>query len=218
MTEEVIENNTLLSVSFLKRSLPLRARYDTVSETNKREIKMDKEQRVFTLKKATDTDTEDLMHIYNEAKTGMKEMGIDQWREEGEPNRDTIQSDLLHHSLWVLKDEQEHCIATASIIDTRDPDYADDRIKGAWINTENTYLAIHRVAILPFFKGQRLTDYFMQQAEEEAQAKQRKSIRIDTHNDNKPMQKWIARQGFSFCGTITISFDGTQRNAYEKML
>lgn len=172
----------------------------------------------FVLTKATAQETKALLHIYNEAKKGMKEMGIDQWREEGEPNRDTIQRDLLHHCLWILKDQQDQCIATAAIIDTRDPDYADEKIKGAWINKENTYLALHRVAILPSFKGQRLTDYFMQQAEKEADEKQRKSIRIDTHRDNKPMQRWIARQGFHFCGTITISSDGTQRNAYEKML
>ena len=198
---------------------PLReqAQYDMVFSYQKRDT-MKKNTQTFVLRKATEKDTEDLMHIYNEAKKGMKAMEIDQWKEDGEPNRNTIKRDLLHQCLWVLHNEKNRCIATAAIIETLDPDYADENIQGAWINKENTYLAIHRVAILPSFKGQRLTDYFIHQAEKEAREQQRKSIRIDTHIDNKPMQKWIARHGFLFCGIITIASDGTKRNAYEKIL
>jgi len=114
---------------------PLReqAQYDMVFSYQKRDT-MKKKTQTFVLRKATEKDTEDLMHIYNEAKKGMKAMEIDQWKEDGEPNRNTIKRDLLHQCLWVLHGEKNRCIATAAIIETLDPDYADENIQGAWIN------------------------------------------------------------------------------------
>ena len=41
-------------------------------------------------------------------------------------------------------------------------------------------------------------------------------IRIDTHEDNKVMQKAIAKYGFQYCGIIYAD-DGTPRLAYEKI-
>jgi hypothetical protein len=42
-----------------------------------------------------------------------------------------------------------------------------------------------------------------------------KSIRIDTHPDNKIMQGLISRLGYTYCGDVVIE---SRRLAYEKIL
>ena len=42
------------------------------------------------------------------------------------------------------------------------------------------------------------------------------SVRIDTHADNKPMQRAIEKFGFVYCGIIK-AHDGTPRIAFEKI-
>ena len=43
------------------------------------------------------------------------------------------------------------------------------------------------------------------------------SIRMDTHNDNLSMQKFLTKYGFKHCGTITLA-SGALRRAYEKRI
>lgn len=47
--------------------------------------------------------------------------------------------------------------------------------------------------------------------------KEIKSIRIDTHQDNKSMQRLILKNNFEYCGIIYVE-DGSERLAYEKVL
>ena len=42
-------------------------------------------------------------------------------------------------------------------------------------------------------------------------------IRIDTHPDNRIMQNWLKKNGFSYCGWIWL-VTGDLRYAYEKLL
>ena len=42
------------------------------------------------------------------------------------------------------------------------------------------------------------------------------NIRIDTHRDNRIMQKLISRSGFSYCGIILLA-DGAERLAYQRI-
>ena len=43
------------------------------------------------------------------------------------------------------------------------------------------------------------------------------SIRIDTHDDNLSMQRFLTKYGFTHCGTIYLENKETRR-AYEKIL
>ena len=42
-------------------------------------------------------------------------------------------------------------------------------------------------------------------------------MRIDTHKDNKTMQRLILKNGYEYCGIIFVE-DGTERLAFEKEL
>ena len=41
------------------------------------------------------------------------------------------------------------------------------------------------------------------------------NLRIDTHEDNRIMQHLLEKNGFIYCGEITVE-DGTSRMAYQK--
>ena len=42
------------------------------------------------------------------------------------------------------------------------------------------------------------------------------NIRIDTHRDNQPMQRLLARLGYTFCGLIDLKNGRGERLAYQK--
>ena len=80
---------------------------------------------------------------------------------------------------------------------------------GNWLNDE-PYITLHRIAsdgkIHGVFKS--AIDYCKSICV---------NIRIDTHNNNKIMQKQIEKNGFERCGTIYVK-DGSPRIAYQWMI
>ena len=42
------------------------------------------------------------------------------------------------------------------------------------------------------------------------------NLRMDTHRDNAPMQRALAKNGFVYCGVIRLRSDGSQRLAYQR--
>ena len=93
-----------------------------------------------------------------------------------------------------------------------------DEIEGKWL-TKGNYIAVHRVAVSEKYRGSGAAKFVLNYAAEElARTRGRTSIRIDTHEMNKPMRSLLASQGFTECGTVYISRDYSQRIAYEKIL
>ena len=43
------------------------------------------------------------------------------------------------------------------------------------------------------------------------------NIKIDTHRENKSMQRFLNKNGFEYCGIIYLK-DGAERIAFEKIL
>ena len=77
---------------------------------------------------------------------------------------------------------------------------------GAWLNDE-PYLAVHRVAGDGEAHGlfRMASDYVKSLSD---------NVRIDTHENNRVMQKVIEREGFVRCGIVYMA-DGTPRIAYQ---
>lgn len=158
------------------------------------------------IRKATMEDVSSILHIINLAKQYFKENNIDQWQN-GYPNEESTKKDILDGNSYVICDHDK-VIATAAIIDAVDPNYAIIE-KGQWLS-EFPYVCVHRVACLPDYKGKGLSGRFLTYAKTLG----RKSVRIDTHNDNISMQRMILKNGFTYCGIVYMS-DGALRNAYE---
>lgn len=87
---------------------------------------------------------------------------------------------------------------------------------GQWISNFD-YAVIHRLAIDSYYKGQGLASIIIKNIEKMCLKENIKSIRIDTHEDNKSMQRLIQKNGFKYCGIIHLR-DNSKRLAFEKII
>jgi len=167
------------------------------------------------LRKTTEKDVPAAAAIFDEARSYMKSAGIDQWQQ-GYPNGDTVLEDIKDGISYVFVDENDVVFATA-MLELRKPEPTYDTIyEGKWL-TDTPYATIHRIAVKAAAKGQGLAGKFMAELELLAHNAGLKSVRIDTHRDNKSMQRNLAKNGYTYCGIIYL-LDGDERFAYEKVL
>ena len=150
------------------------------------------------------SDWDDLMDIYARARRFMKQAGnLTQWGDSS-PREQQIRDDIrLGHSyVYVLEGRVQ---AVFAMIPGEDPTYR--VIQGAWLN-DLPYCAVHRVASRGEVKGvaTQVLEWCMDRCG---------NIRIDTHDDNLPMQHVLEKNGFIRCGRIW-SEDGSPRIAYQK--
>lgn len=162
------------------------------------------------IRKAQLDDLKDILDLLEQAKQSLANNGVDQWQN-GYPNAEVISVDIKKGQSYVMEDDQS-IIGTAAIVLEDDPNY--NRIwSGEW-RTDGPYGVIHRIAISPKRKGQRLAGQFFSYAVDLCHAVGFSSLRIDTHKDNISMQRAIQHFGFIYCGVVQMS-DGSFRNAYE---
>ena len=80
---------------------------------------------------------------------------------------------------------------------------------GKWLDDEQPYYVIHRIASLTSVHGifRTMMEYCGQRAQ---------NIRIDTHRDNRVMQRRLQQHGFTYCGIILLA-SGAERLAYQRL-
>lgn len=156
-----------------------------------------------TVKRAALDRLDEIFSVYLGAREYMKQSGNpDQWGNVYPP-RELVRSDIEGGNLYLLEDDGELC-GVFAFFEGDDPDYA--RIDGEWLNDE-PYCAIHRVASTGRKGGvvAACVRYGLSRAN---------NLRIDTHEQNAPMQNALARAGFVKCGTVTLP-DGSLRIAFH---
>ena len=161
------------------------------------------------LRLATANDLKDIMTIINQAKAYFKAQGINQWQD-GYPNEISIINDMQRKEAYVLEDNDE-VLATVMISTAGESNY--NYIEGKWLQ-DGKYIVIHRIAIREDQKGKGLAKIILDEA---AKLFDLPSIRIDTHEDNLSMQRFLTKYGFSYCGVIYIETKES-RLAFEKIL
>lgn len=150
-------------------------------------------------------EVDDILKIVKQGQEYMRREGIPQWTN-GYPGHSDILKDIENNGAYVLVDGNR--IVGYSYITTRkDSNY--DVIIGKWLNDEG-YAVMHRTCIDNAYKGQRLTDLFIQKAFEMSD-----NVRVDTHEKNKSMRKMLENHGFVNCGIVYMQ-DKTERVAYQK--
>lgn len=170
-------------------------------------------------RKTTVGDIARVAEIFDGARETMHAQGIDQWTD-GYPAVSDIQSDIDAGISYVLCDGGR-IVATCAVLLDGEPTYT-EIVGGTWLtdssDDENTtYVAVHRVATDKACRGKGLASRLLSEAAVIGRRAGKRSLRIDTHRDNKPMQNMLARNGLSLCGEITLR-SGAKRNAYEKMI
>ena len=159
------------------------------------------------IRKARPEELDRIMEIYKTAQDFMIATGNPTQWARNYPARELIADDIAGERFYV--DEEDGKIHGCFMFRVfEDPTYGriDD---GEWLSDE-PYGVIHRVAsdgvthglmgrIVPFCEGII------------------KHLRIDTHADNKVMQKQILKNGFTRRGIVYME-DGSPRIAYEKLV
>ena len=159
------------------------------------------------IRPATAADVSAAAKIYDNARAFMKENGNpDQWSGEY-PNGSDVEGGIENGTSYVCEDEGEIVATFFFKQDADDPTYR--RIyEGEWLSDE-PYAVIHRIAVK--YHGRGIADFCFNEC-----FKQFPNIRIDTHEDNIPMQRCLSKNGFEYCGIIYLA-NGSKRLAYQKI-
>ncbi|MCI1858907.1 MAG: GNAT family N-acetyltransferase [Sporolactobacillus sp.] len=160
-----------------------------------------------------EADVDRVMEIIAQAQRFFQARKIDQWQN-GYPNPQSIISDIRNGYGYVLE-KAGRIVATAAISFDGEPTYR-RIVDGRW-STDEPYAVVHRIAVESSEKGAGLASTIMKQVETMCRKKGISTIRIDTHRDNRPMQRVLEKNHFRCCGIIFLA-DGSERLAFDKRL
>ena len=159
---------------------------------------------MFEIRKASKDDFETVMSVYRIAQDYMIRSGNPTQWGHFYPEGELIESDIAEGICRVICDGTM-IRGVFALIENGEPLYR--RIEGGvWLNDE-PYLTIHRIASDGQAHG------IVRCAADHCKA-MANNIRIDTHEDNRTMQKQLEKCGFVKCGTIYLA-NGSPRIAYH---
>jgi len=146
-----------------------------------------------------------VMHVYDAARSFMVEQGNPTQWGDGYPSYLLLADDVAAGRLYVGEVSGRICCAFVFFVGI-EPDYLTIR-EGAWLDDE-PYGVIHRIASDGALSGvtARCVDFCRTMCA---------NIRIDTHADNLPMQRALARLGFVRCGIVDCRITDSPRIAFQ---
>ena len=156
------------------------------------------------IRQAKLADVPTIMKIYEKARVFMENSGNPTQWAVGYPGQQLVEKDIIEKNCYICE-EQGKVVGVFSFIVGEDP--TDQKIEhGAWHSAE-TYGTIHRLASDGQAKGiaKSCFDFCKTKC---------RYLRIDTHQDNKPMQAAILKYGFQKCGIIHVA-NGSERIAFD---
>lgn len=162
------------------------------------------------IRKANISDFENILKIYDIARQHMVKSGNpNQWAKNNWPPEDLVKKDIEDGKSYV-------CINDGNIVAVFYYDFG-YKIEppynvienGAWIGNDN-YGVVHRIATDGTVKG--VGSFCINYAYNQC-----KHLRIDTHEDNIPMQKLLEKNDFVKCGIIYVGENKSPRIAFEKL-
>lgn len=162
---------------------------------------------------AREIDRIEIEKIYEDGSLKLKSLGINQWQGQDKPNLDNFKNLIANKNIFVLEDK-ERVVSTVIIFDY-DLDY-EKNLDGKW-NSPKTYVALHRIGTLESERNKGYGRKIIEFAESYARENNFKSVRIDTHRENKSMQNLLKSMNYIYVGLVYL--DGkNERLAFEKVL
>lgn len=165
------------------------------------------------LRLAVKEDVPEIARLYDLARESLRAAGIQQWQD-GYPNgQDALRDIEAGHGYVLTEDGRVAGFACLAFGVEHTYDVIEN---GRWLG-QGEYGFLHRVAVDPELKGRGAAGRFFDELKRQARERGVKVIRGDTHRDNLPMQKVMAKNGLELRGVIHVE-DGTERLAYECIL
>lgn len=152
-------------------------------------------------------DVEEILNLYCDARSFMRENGNStQWGAHY-PSEELILQDIKDKKSYVCEEAGKILATFYYVQQIEDPTYRKIEA-GAWIS-DLPYGVVHRITSKAGRKG--AASYCINWCYDRCG-----HLRMDTHQDNRPMQQLLHKLGFQKCGIIYVQ-DGTPRIAYEKI-
>jgi putative hydrolase of the HAD superfamily len=151
------------------------------------------------------SDLNTVMDIYDHAREYMRQNGNQHQWTDGYPSRELIMADIDAERSYVCTDEDQ-IVGIFCFTIGIDPTYI-NIYDGEWLD-DNTYGVVHRIASASHKKG--VASFCLDWCFDRCN-----NIKIDTHEDNVIMQKFLAKNGYRRCGTIYLE-NGDPRIAFQK--
>ncbi len=166
---------------------------------------------MLTLRQAKPEELSLCVEILRSGRAFQRQQGFTQWTDDF-PDPNVIAEDIrLGCGYLLLKDGAVAGYQYISL--DGDPSYP--YMEGTW-QADGCYGVIHRIAFAPQFRGQGLSGQSFTLIGQFCKEKGAKSLRIDTHPDNKRMQHVLEKAGFSYRGIVMLPVG--LRWAYDKLL
>ncbi len=160
------------------------------------------------IRKTKYEDIEKLLEIFDYARKFMAaNNNPNQWTN-GYPSELDIKADIDKGHSYVCLDDDSNIICTFCFYIGIDNNY-NEIYDGAWLNNDE-YAVVHRIASLHGRKG--AASFCMNYC-----FNIHNNIRIDTHKNNIPMQKFLEKEGFIKCGRIILHRNNEDRIAFQKV-
>lgn len=158
------------------------------------------------IRAAEERDLSRILEIYDHARSYMREQGNPHQWNGGYPSKEVLLEDISLSRLFVCV-EGDEILGVFCYFYGVEPTY---RVieDGAWCN-DLPYGVIHRIAVAGHCRG--VASFCFAHCFSLC-----KNLKIDTHRDNIPMQKALAKNGFVRCGIIHLQ-NGDERIAYQKI-
>jgi ribosomal protein S18 acetylase RimI-like enzyme len=164
------------------------------------------------IRKATSADIPLIMQLVKKVVPLMIATGNYQWSD-AYPSTEVFERDVRLDYLWVAEVDG-HIAGVTAITTDQDTGYADC----GW-DINETAIVTHRLAVDPDYRGQRIAEALLNQAEQEAIRRNIPLLRIDTNTKNQATQKLFPKLGYVFAGEISLEFKpGLRFYCYEKKL
>ena len=161
---------------------------------------------------ASASDVPSLLEMLGNVVPRMREAGNLQW-DETYPNGSVLHDDIAHKQLWVAEIDGT-LGGLAAITMDQSPEYA----QVGWDVNERA-IVIHRLAVDPKFRGMGMAQGLMQKAEEVAEQRGIRKLRVDTNTRNEATQRLFPKLGYCLAGEISLGFrPGLRFLCYEKCL
>ncbi|MHC5218415.1 GNAT family N-acetyltransferase [Enterococcus sp. LJL128] len=168
------------------------------------------------MRQAAAADLDEIMAIIEGARRGLALQGIPQWQDGTGPNSEIVKKDMSDTVSYVLMLEDE-IVGTGALLTAEDPAYEQIQ-EGSWDTTASRYVSIHRIAVSDQHQGKGFAVSLIRFLITAARLQGFTDIRIDTHPQNKIMQKVIQQAGFEWRGNILLDVPDGERYAYQQVL
>lgn len=160
-----------------------------------------------SIKRASINDLDSIMNIYESARKFMSENGNPtQWKN-NHPPKELIIDYIDMKQQYICLDQDQNIVGTFAFIIGEDPTYK-NIYNGSWLNND-PYSVIHAIATSVNTTG--VGTYCLEWC-----FNQINNVRIDTHENNIPMQNLLAKLGYIECGIIYLE-NKEERIAFHKI-